>query len=473
MKNFKMDKKKRKTNKKSSADASSNFKESVLISKRNFHKLLSSSSIKDKQPRKVVMRSKTGRKRKFDEEEKDEIRELGFPKTNYSTAATEEEIASTSLAAQRRGVGHLFNMLPMDTSRGLHRLVSWLSSSSKRINWDPNTFEIYLDGTKKKGSNIVDILTFLWKDVDDTSTYPSAHTFGVFIGIPMSTTHFLRVMGEEMYSFGLIKTNPYPDEERHLEELATLLNDTYGLEYEKIKHTLELSRPERERITANIEEAKLEKERKEMVKEMKEADRIALQETLDKIHEAEERERLRRASLRQRAAEISGDTEKFQREQGAYTKIYKRQLPSKHRTTTTRKTIDVVKKKIAKRGPPKWLQQPTLLKQIADDSAVQAETAYRMQVRDVLKQKDLSEEDKKKQLKTIGEQMSERFHSLRSTKKRLEEEEERQRRNRLAAAESDNPEDVAERRALIDAVMGLDEDEEESLDEDEEEKAAE
>jgi len=313
-----MDKKKRKT-KKSTADASSNFKESVLISKKHFRKLLSTSSVKDERPRKAVMRSKTGRKRKFDEE--DEMSGLQFPRAKYPATMTEEEITSASVPTSHKGIDRLLNMLPVDTSRGLHRLVSWLSSSSKRIKWDPKTFEIYLDGMKKKGSNIVDIMTFLWNDTDDASTYPSAHTFGVFTGVPMSTTHFLRVLGEEMYSFGLIRTNPHQREERHLEELSTLLDETYGLDYEKIKYTLELSRPERLRIAENIEQAKHEKEGRQITKEMKEADRIALQETLDKINEAEERERLRQASLRQHAAEVSDDTEKFQREQGAFGKI--------------------------------------------------------------------------------------------------------------------------------------------------------
>jgi len=109
-----------------------------------------------------------------------------------------------------------------------------------------------------------------------------------------------------------------------------------------------------------------------------------------------------------------------------------------------------------KRGLPKWLQQKTLFKQMADDTAVKAKTAYRMQVKDILKKKDLSEEERKKQIKTIGEQMKGRYESLRSTKARIEKEQERQRQKKIAAAESDKDEDSAEKKALFEAILSLD-----------------
>ena len=62
-----MDKKKQRK-KKSSTDVTSNFKESILISKKNFHNLLSMSKMPTTslEPHKAVMRSRTGKKKKIE-----------------------------------------------------------------------------------------------------------------------------------------------------------------------------------------------------------------------------------------------------------------------------------------------------------------------------------------------------------------------------------------------------------------------
>ena len=154
-----------------------------------------------------------------------------------------------------RGIESLLQILPVDPNCGLHRLVAWLSSSSRRIDWDPLTLEISIDGNKKENSSIVDILMFLWNDHDDESVYPTSHTFGTFVGISRGTTRFLLILGEEMYSQGLIKNDPHSmlTEDNHVAELASILSSTYSLNEGKIMGTLKLSYPERRRVADVIE----------------------------------------------------------------------------------------------------------------------------------------------------------------------------------------------------------------------------
>ena len=108
----------------------------------------------------------------------------------------------------------------MDLTQSLHELVTWLSTISKRIDWNSVTKEISIDGQIKNGSSIVDILTFVWRSHDDASVYPTSHKSGLFKGVLLGTTHFLHTLGEEMYTQGIIDINPNTNEERNLGQLG-------------------------------------------------------------------------------------------------------------------------------------------------------------------------------------------------------------------------------------------------------------
>ena len=140
-----MDKKKKKSK---SGDVKSYFKESVLVLKRNFHKLLSSSSSAVPPGlHKMVIRLRMGQKM-FDFNREDDEKENISP-----------FISSSSSTIKKQGIDSVIQMLPMDPTRSLHQLVTWLSTISKRIDWNPITKEISIDRQIKNGSSIVDILT--------------------------------------------------------------------------------------------------------------------------------------------------------------------------------------------------------------------------------------------------------------------------------------------------------------------------
>ena len=153
-KNAKNAKKKKKKSK--SGDFKSYFKESVLVSERNFHKLLLSSSAAaaagPSGALKTVIRSRMGQKT-----------------SNFNREDAEKEnispfISSSSSTIKKQGIESVIQMLPMDPTQGLHRLVTWFSTISKRIDSNPVTKEISMDGQIKNGSSIVDILTYLWRN---------------------------------------------------------------------------------------------------------------------------------------------------------------------------------------------------------------------------------------------------------------------------------------------------------------------
>ena len=198
-----MDKNAKKKKKKSkSRDVKSYFKESVLVSKRNFHKLLSSTSSVPPEPHKMVMRSRTGQKT-FDFNRKDDEKENISPFISLSSSAIKKE-----------GIDSVIQMLPMDLTQSLYQLVTWLSMISKRIDWNFITKGISIDGQIKNGSSIVDILTYLWRSLEHISVYPTSHKSGIFKGVPMGTTHFLHTLGEEMYTQGIIDINPNTNKEK-------------------------------------------------------------------------------------------------------------------------------------------------------------------------------------------------------------------------------------------------------------------
>ena len=172
-------------------------------------------------------------------------------------------ISLSSSTIKKKGIDSVMQMLPMDPTQSLHQLVTWLSTISKRIDWNPITKEISLDGQIKNGSSIVDILTYLWRSSDDISIYPTSHKSGIFKGVPIRTTHFLCTLGEEMYTQGIIDINPNTNEERNLKQLGQLLETTYGLDSKRIAATLALSTPEHTNIQDKMRiavEKKAEKE---------------------------------------------------------------------------------------------------------------------------------------------------------------------------------------------------------------------
>ena len=137
-------------------------------------------------PRKAVMRSRTGKKKKIEFDTEDIFENENSVK-RMSTTPTDSSHLVDKMSfpvSKKRGIDSLLQLLPLDPRRGLHRLVAWLSGTSKRIEWDPHTMELSVDGTIKKNSNLADILTYLWKNKDDESIYPSAHISGIISGVP-------------------------------------------------------------------------------------------------------------------------------------------------------------------------------------------------------------------------------------------------------------------------------------------------
>ena len=98
-----------------------------------------------------------------------------------------------------------------------------------------------------------------------------------------------------------------------------------------------------------------------------------------------------------------------------------------------------------KRGPAKWLlDDPTVLSQIDDQTAAKAETAHHLDVQNILK-KGLSKEEKTKQIKTIAEQMRDRYASMRGIEEKIQMEKLRQQRKRDEASRSDTAEAAVEK----------------------------
>ena len=104
-KNAKQKKKKKKSK---SGDVKLYFKESVLVSKRNFHKLLSSLSSVPSGPHQTVIRLRMGQKTFNFNREDDE-------KENISPF-----ISSSSSAIKKQGIDSVIQMLPMDPTRSLY-----------------------------------------------------------------------------------------------------------------------------------------------------------------------------------------------------------------------------------------------------------------------------------------------------------------------------------------------------------------
>ena len=111
-----------------------------------------------------------------------------------------------------------------------------------RIDWDENTFQVIIDGVRENNSSLVDILTFLEEPIGN-KMFATLHTTGDFHGILMGTTHFIDVVGQELYSDGFIEQTPFDEDMYgdHVKELASFLNKNYGMFRDKIKQVMDIS----------------------------------------------------------------------------------------------------------------------------------------------------------------------------------------------------------------------------------------
>ena len=112
-----MDKKKQRKQK-SSADVASKFKESVLISKKNFHNLLSmlKMATTSSEPRKAVMRSRTGKKKKIEFDTEDIFENENSTKRMSTTPTDSSHLADEMSfpVSKKWGIDSLLQLLPLD-----------------------------------------------------------------------------------------------------------------------------------------------------------------------------------------------------------------------------------------------------------------------------------------------------------------------------------------------------------------------
>ena len=120
------------------------------------------------------------------------------------------------------------------------------------------------------------------------------------------------------------------------------------MDSEQIAATLALRAPECTNIQDEIRIAVEKKAEKEEEIRRIEEEQAALKKTLEKVSEAEERERLWEKYMRRRAEEIEKMMEDFREKQGASTRYHKKERPRpphQHKMTTAR----IIKKKEAKK----------------------------------------------------------------------------------------------------------------------------
>ena len=390
---------------------------------------------------KVVVRSRTGRKRQFKFDSSDEDEE-NHHRRKYSTAATifDSDKGILSSARKQRGVDALLEMLPLYSTRGLHRFVVWLSTASKRIQWNPRSMELTIDGVQKNGTNMSEILTFLKKKYNDDSVYTSAHSHGTFVGVPLGTTHFLRTVGEEMYSNNIIRNNPYTwaTQEEHIDELIDVLADTYGFNTLKMKYTLSLSALERMRFLSGVEDIKRKEEEEEEEDDednddddddddhgdddddgddrSEKEEEKDLNETMERITEAEEEERRHR--------DYGRSPPKTPPRKSTPLSSRRRRVTKKVHATTLAKRMKEKLEKEMKRGKkyPRWLRDNPEFAELVgtDKNAMQKllnlETAARMHMKKELRKGHLkTKEQKDETAKTIREQLHSKLIDSRST----------------------------------------------------------
>ena len=269
---------KRKKTKRSTA-APVTYKESILVSKKSFHQLLTKN--KEKRRDDDVKTSDTrGRKKKFVWDDNDG----GETSRSYdqTTPADMREKRKTN----NKSVSELMSMLPATADRSTRHFVTWLQGREPdRIDWDEDTFQVIIDGVCKNNSSLVDIITFL---VDGAGIgekmYATSHTSGRFEGIPIGMTHFIEAVGQELHSDSFIEQTPYNEDSYgdHVEKLASFLDTNYHMPAEKIKDVMGISIGERIRMQhktreesekaareAERQREKMEKEREDVKKVMK------------------------------------------------------------------------------------------------------------------------------------------------------------------------------------------------------------
>ena len=98
-------------------------------------------------------------------------------------------------------------------------------------------FQLVIDSVCKNNSSLVDILTFLENEEGiGEKMYATLHTTGDFRGILMGTTHFIDVVGQELYSDCFIEQTPFNEDmyEHHMEELADFLQKNCTMSPDKI-----------------------------------------------------------------------------------------------------------------------------------------------------------------------------------------------------------------------------------------------
>ena len=147
-----------KKKKKGSTRKVSDYKESVIISKRHFHTLL------DRKQSAAPPENETFRKNRKMCEEKENIGSCTVWKswTGQKRIVDDDDaidrgrklvssVGATEKAAHRTSpITSLLQLLPMENEWSLHHFVTWLSGISHHITWHPMTFELTIDGVHKK-----------------------------------------------------------------------------------------------------------------------------------------------------------------------------------------------------------------------------------------------------------------------------------------------------------------------------------
>ena len=210
---------KRKKKKKSTA-APLTYKESILVSKKSFHQLLTG---KEKRPadddETGDTRQKWTKKKIMWDDDNDGLPKgepdlLPWSNDHMSSSWTVADMGETSQGKWRRNnksVSELMSMLPAQPDRATRHFVAWLSTvGADRIDWDENMFQVIIDGVRKNNSSLVNILTFLEDEEPiGNKMFATWHTTGDFHGILMGTTHFIDVVSQELYSDGFIEQTPF------------------------------------------------------------------------------------------------------------------------------------------------------------------------------------------------------------------------------------------------------------------------
>ena len=165
-----------------------------------------------------------------------------------SSSSPPVDMGETSQRKRRRNnksVFALMSMLPARPDRATHHFVAWLSTmGADQIDWDEDTFQLIIDSVFKNNSSLVDILTFLEDEepIGD-KMFAISQTTGDFSGIPMGTTYFIHIVGQELYSDGFIEETPFKEDMYgdQVRELSHFLDKNYGMNPDKIKQVMDVS----------------------------------------------------------------------------------------------------------------------------------------------------------------------------------------------------------------------------------------